>query len=226
MSILDPTSSSMQPLNFHDIDEKPLVLFNGEIYNFQYLAELHLKERKNLNSDTKVLATLLERYSLEEIIPMINGMYSITVVDYKENKVSFARDIFGQKPLYYWANEDKWIISSDILCIQDIVKSEICTSFLSDYIRSNEDIGTRGYLGSSPTAFREINGTKPGIIYEIKQGRVKKNCRSKEEIWKKYFIGNSQDSKSEKNFEEEFSSVIKTHLNTDVPNATALSGGD
>ena len=30
---------------------------------------------------------------------------------------------------------------------------------------------------------------------------------------------------NEKNFEEEFSSVIKTHLNTDVPNATALSGG-
>ena len=45
LSILDPTSSSMQPLNFHNIDEKPLVLFNGEIYNFQYLAELHLKER-------------------------------------------------------------------------------------------------------------------------------------------------------------------------------------
>ena len=80
--------------------------FNGEIYNFKKLASL-LKDDNIVNlSDTKVLVELISRFGIE-FIKKLQGMYSISVFDKKNNFLYLARDFFGKKPLYYFHDNDQ-----------------------------------------------------------------------------------------------------------------------
>ena len=105
LSILDLTEAGAQPMA--NEDGSVVIVFNGEIYNFQELrSELEAKGYKfHCGADTESLLHGYEEWG-EAVLDRLRGMYAFVIWDKKKNKLFGARDIFGIKPLYYYPMAD------------------------------------------------------------------------------------------------------------------------
>jgi asparagine synthase (glutamine-hydrolysing) len=85
--------------------ERYVIIFNGEIYN-------HLSLRRELDAagqappwrghaDTETLLAAIEAWGLETALQRCIGMWALALVDRQERQLHFARDRFGEKPLYW-----------------------------------------------------------------------------------------------------------------------------
>ena len=97
LSIIDLSSNSNQPIISED--ERYVVSFNGEIYNFKELSsKINKFKNKNINSDTRVLTEYIATYGIEKTCTDINGMFSIAVFDQKKT-ICILLGIFLEKNL-------------------------------------------------------------------------------------------------------------------------------
>ena len=71
LSIIDLQNGS-QPINTN----KSTLIFNGEIFNYIELKKKYLNDPKDLNSDTKVLSCLYEKFGLS-ILKELNGFFQL-----------------------------------------------------------------------------------------------------------------------------------------------------
>ena len=224
LSILDPMSSSMQPGNYNHIESSPVILFNGEVYNFKTLGRA--EGLCAPVSDTQVLERLLHRNTLLDVVPSLNGMFSICKIEKSFSEITFARDIFGQKPLYFWERNGSWAVSSDLFSLVMLTGAPVSESFLRKYLLSSEELGTRGFYDIGETPFQGIRSAEPGVCYEIANGTICESRVAQEKIWKDNFLINATNqSVSTEEFLTTFESVIDNYLSTDVENAVAFSGG-
>ena len=91
-------SSAQQPMR--SFNNKYIMLFNGEIYNYKELAKEYLSLKSNTFGDSRVLLELFSKFGLKAI-EKLNGMFAIVIYDQINRKVLLIRDRFGTKPLYY-----------------------------------------------------------------------------------------------------------------------------
>ena len=105
LSILDLSDIANQPMV--SFSGRYVIVFNGEIYNFQELSQL-LTTKFNVvfktSSDTEVLVNLIDCLGMTEALNMLEGMFAFAVFDKKNKKFFLARDRFGEKPLYLFQN--------------------------------------------------------------------------------------------------------------------------
>ena len=100
-------------------DGKLVLIHNGEIYNYQKLKTLLLRQHQfKTSSDSEVIVHLLEETyegdlldALKKVIGLLDGMYTIAVTD--GQSVVVARDPIGKKPLYYIENENVTYFASE-----------------------------------------------------------------------------------------------------------------
>ncbi|MCK8480607.1 asparagine synthase (glutamine-hydrolyzing) [Psychroserpens algicola] len=115
LSIID-LSTGDQPM--YSEDKSISIVFNGEIYNYQTLRH-QLKEQGfnfSTTSDTEVILKLYEAYGTDSFA-MLDGMFGLSIHDYKANKLYIARDFFGEKPLYYTNTKDCFYWASELKSI-------------------------------------------------------------------------------------------------------------
>lgn len=89
--------------------------FNGEIYNYQALRQtlMDLGYQFSTKSDTEVLAKAYLHWGTS-CFEYLEGMFAIAIIDFKLNRLFLARDINGEKPLYYFINHQFVIWSSEL----------------------------------------------------------------------------------------------------------------
>lgn len=103
LSFLGLSPSGHQPMT--NEDGSVVLVFNGEIYNFQ-------ETRSNLEqqgaefrgtSDTEVLMPLylLEGNDQPKMLRHLNGIFAFAIWDGRSQKLIVVRDALGIKPLYY-----------------------------------------------------------------------------------------------------------------------------
>ena len=114
LSIIDLNETGSQPM----VSKLGNVLaYNGEIYNFIDLKNELLK-KYNINfkgtSDTEILLYLIEIYGIEKTLDKIKGMFVFCFLDKIKEKVFFARDRIGEKPLYYGFNNGSFYFTSEL----------------------------------------------------------------------------------------------------------------
>ena len=85
------------------------LLFNGEVYNFDELKDTY--DLKDLDSDTVLVGRLIEKIGLKETLKVIYGAFSITYYDNINGELFLYRDTWGQKPLYYWLENENFFSS-------------------------------------------------------------------------------------------------------------------
>lgn len=119
--LYDNLEENKQPIILNDL----VLVFNGEIYNFNKL-ESFLKENcqnyTESKSDSQLLANLINHYynqymdennedvllkSLESVLPQLDGDYSFAIYDKKFNNIALSRDSIGVKPLFYGIDNEK-----------------------------------------------------------------------------------------------------------------------
>lgn len=112
LSIIDLTTGH-QPI-FNE-DQTKVIVFNGEIYNFQGLRkELEGKgHRFQTSTDTEVILHLFEEDG-DRAPERLHGMFAFAIYDRRASSLFLARDRFGEKPLYYSTAGGDFAFSSEI----------------------------------------------------------------------------------------------------------------
>ena len=105
-------------------DESVVLVFNGEIYNFQKLRkELESKGHKFRSStDTEVLLRLYielrkNKQSFDSLLKKLDGIFAFAIWDEQEHCLWVARDAVGVKPLYFSNKNDSFAFASEIKAI-------------------------------------------------------------------------------------------------------------
>jgi asparagine synthase (glutamine-hydrolysing) len=108
LSIID-LSTGQQPL-FNE-DGSVVVVFNGEIYNFQGLRhELEaLGHAFRTRTDTEVIVHAWEQWG-RDCVRRFRGMFALAVWDRNRGELFLARDRLGKKPLFYAVLPDGHVI--------------------------------------------------------------------------------------------------------------------
>ncbi|MFZ3577776.1 asparagine synthase (glutamine-hydrolyzing) [Virgibacillus sp. DJP39] len=115
LKIIDLSTDGSQPM--YNEDKSIVLIFNGEIYNYQELMK-DLSEKGhifNSSTDSEVIIHGYEEYGVD-ILHKVRGMFAFSIWDSKEDVMFIARDFFGIKPLYYTQNtvDNSFIFGSEI----------------------------------------------------------------------------------------------------------------
>ncbi len=221
LSIQDTSIKGRQPMVSQN--KRYILVFNGEIYNFKELRKKLIFKGASFksNSDTEVLLKLYE-YEGESFIHKIDGMFSIVIIDKIKNCLFLARDRFGIKPLYLYKNKNTFFISSEIKAFIPFSLEDSSWSFNSSFLK--EYIMFRDLTGEN-TFIQNVKKILPGYTMKIDQNlNITK---------KRYFnlsvpnlkINKLSIDENVEYLEELLIKNVKSHLISDVPIATTLSGG-
>ena len=116
LAIIDLSAAGHQPMATED--GRFVMVYNGEIYNFQELrVELEaLGHRFHSRTDSEVVLKSLAQWGLDAL-NRFNGMFALALWDKVKRELLLARDRYGIKPLYYAQVGSKFIFGSEIKAI-------------------------------------------------------------------------------------------------------------
>jgi len=217
LSIIDLVTGE-QPI--YSFDNKQVIVFNGEIYNYKEVKNILISKGYifNTTSDTEVLLYAYKEFG-NNFVNLIKGMFSIAIYDSSLEKLIIVRDRAGEKPLYYYVDDDIFIFSSELKSIlsTQLIDKSININALNQYLQLT-------YIPSPLTIFNGIYKLKPGHILEVD---FKRNIKITK-YWDIEFDDNNQiKSKKEciQELRENVFNSVEQALNADVPVGIFLSGG-
>ncbi len=113
LAVIDLTESGHQPMTHGD--GRYVVTYNGEIYNYREIrAELEAKgERFISSSDTEVLLAAYKVWG-RECVSHFRGMFAFALWDEREKSLFLARDRCGEKPLFYYRDDQCLAFASEL----------------------------------------------------------------------------------------------------------------
>ena len=215
LSIID-LSTGRQPMTFNDCT----IVYNGEIYNYIELRDDLRKSGHQFitTSDTEVILHLYFEFG-DDCINRLNGMFSFIIYDKRKKRLLIAKDHFGIKPLYWYADKKKVVFGSEIKAIlkhPDVI-AEPDRKNLYEYL-------TFQFILGEGTMFRNISKVLPGhyMTLDLASGGL-----TSVKYWE-------PDFKIDRYHTEEYFIVrlgeildqtISQQLRSDVPLGSYLSGG-
>lgn len=113
LAIIDPGPAGHQPMRCRIGNH--VVVFNGEIYNYQALRKQLIEHghRFYTDSDTEVLLRLYQHYG-QSMLDHLRGMYAFAIWDPHLAGLFLVRDPYGIKPLYYTNNKGEIRFASQV----------------------------------------------------------------------------------------------------------------
>lgn len=217
LKIIDLSDEAGQPM--YNEDKSCVLVFNGEIYNYQEL-RVTLKENGHIfksNTDSEVVIHAYEEYGVD-LLNKLRGMFAFAIWDTKNETMFLARDFFGIKPLYYTQNtsDNSFIFGSEIksfLKHPSFIK-ELNKDALKPYL-------TFQYSVLDETFFKGVYKLKPAHYMIYKNGEIKINrywdpMYNEKKDTLTYYVDKIKQSMEES---------VKYHKISDVKVGSFLSGG-
>lgn len=217
LSIIDLSANANQPMLSHN--QRYVIVFNGEVYNYNEIAK-QLKIEQKTTSDTEVILEALAKNGTESI-NLFNGMYAIALYDRKDETLTLIRDRIGIKPLFYFWDGSHFAFASELKALLklDIVKQNLKINYkaVNDYLHV-------GFIPEPQTIYENIYKF-PAASYGI----LKKNHFTIKKYWNINKHINAQTINNEKEAKEKLKELItdsvRYRLVSDVPFGVFLSGG-
>ena len=212
LSIID-IEGGKQPM--FSKDEKLVVVFNGEIYNYQELKSELSDYPFQTNSDTEVLLYGYKEWG-SELPKHLRGMFAFALYDIENKTLFCARDPFGIKPFYYYQNDGDFMFASEIKAFLDHpkFKKEFNESILAPYLSFS-------FTPTTETFFKGVKRLDAGYSLTYKDGEMSFN---------RYFelnfdIKKEDYDKTVDNISKVMTDSVNHHMISDVEVGSFLSSG-
>ena len=222
LSILDLSPAGHQPM--FSADERYVLIFNGEVYNYIELRE-ELKAKGHTfrsGTDSEVILAAYREWG-EQMLHRFNGMWAFVIYDRRDKTVFAARDRYGVKPFFYCIDGQRILFGSDIRSITAVLgrkpspDPETIFSFLA-FNRTDQN---------DSTFLNEVKKLDHGHSFKMRIGPGAPAEEKKFRPRKWYNIRNElkEPFKNPEEYREMFASAVGLRLRSDVPVGVCLSGG-
>lgn len=224
-------SMGMQRLSIIDLEqgEQPIynedgslvVVFNGEIYNYIELKSklIQLGHQFKTHTDTEVIVHAYEEWGVD-CLNRLNGMFAFAIYNLRSQQLFIARDRCGQKPLYYYYQNNILVFASEIkaLLLASIIPREVNLTAIDAYL------GLR-YVPEPQTLFKHIETLPAAHFLMLSKGEDIKIKR----YWDISLITDKNQFLSPtdalEKVHEKLQDAVKLVMRSDVPVGAYLSGG-
>ncbi len=217
LSIIDINAVSNQP--FYSNDERYVLVFNGEIYNFKEIKSQLTDYNFVTNSDTEVVLAAYLKWGAD-CLSKFNGMFAFAVLDTQTNRLELIRDRIGIKPLYYYYNQEYLVFSSEIRALLNsgLVDRKLNQSVLSEYLSYQTVLAPN-------TIIKGVYSLMPGCILKFNDEGI--SIRDYWTLWsfKDYTMEGRSKEVYQNQLKERFFEAIERRTVADVPVGAFLSGG-
>jgi len=232
LSILDLSPAGAQPMI--DPVTGHVIVFNGEIYNFQDLRQRLVAEGQRFQSsgDTAVMLRAISLHG-PGAVSWLRGMFAFACWDPKQRKLLLARDPLGIKPLYLARSrnpEAGWSVA-----FASEIRALLASGLLGTPRLNPEAVASHvwnGFVVGPSTAIEGVELAWPGELLEF--DGAGKTIRQ-EEFWRipERAPDPIMDERSavfrtamnEEGLAAVLEETMRVHLASDVPLAVFLSGG-
>ena len=218
LSIID-IATGQQPM-FNE-DNTVVVIFNGEIYNYQSLIpELQaLGHVFRTRSDTEVIIHAWEAWG-RDCVKRFRGMFAFALWDRNQQTFFMARDRLGVKPMYYALLDDGHLVfGSELksLLAHGQLKREIDPPAVEEYF-------ALGYVAEPRTIFKQAKKLSPAHTLVIRRGQA---LPEPQPYWDVHFTLDRQISADEacEEMAARLKESVRLRMIAEVPLGAFLSGG-
>jgi asparagine synthase (glutamine-hydrolysing) len=228
LAIVDLSPAGTQPMV--SASGRYTIVLNGEIYNHATLRR-QLEQQGKVqtawrgHSDTETLLAAIEAWGLAQAVQASTGMFAIALWDREQGTLSFVRDRFGEKPLYYAVTPDGLIFGSELkaLMTTGMLSKRLSRDAAAAFLRFNNIPGTQ-------TVFEGVHKLMPGHLVTFgAPGDRPESVQYWSVIaaWQhgraQPFKGSDQDAVQA--LERHLERVLHDQMLADVPLGAFLSGG-
>ena len=223
LSIIDLSEAGKQPM--HSQNDRFVITFNGEIYNFKNI-RTDLEKNKGIKftnqTDTQVLLEACSVYGIEKTLKLLEGMFAFALWDKQKKTLYLARDRVGKKPLYWGYVGNNVVFASELKAIN---KFPGFTKSLN--YKSISSFLQYGYINAPDSIYENINKVEPGGLIRINENKEVHVSK----FWSldNVITDGEQKSGSKQEIHEGLESLLKDSVRkrmiSDVPLGVMLSGG-
>jgi len=220
LSVIDLSSVANQPMLSQD--ERYVIVFNGEVYNFAAVKkELAQYYTFRTHSDTEVIVYAYAHWG-KEMVRKLEGMFALAIYDKQEDLLFVCRDRVGKKPLFYYQDNDHFIFASEIKSIRRHPiakqKSKINHQALYTFLHL-------GYIPTPFTVYDAVHKFPKGHTGTVKRGEPIKMSSYWNESDYAVPAANLSVDEAKSELKSRLHESVSRRLISDVPLGSFLSGG-
>ncbi len=221
LSIIDLSDAACEPM--HDPEERFVLIYNGEVYNYKELGrELEGKGHVlRTRSDAEVVLRAYRQWGAAAL-DRFNGMWAMAIWDREKRELFLARDRAGKKPLYYATGADGTLyFASEVRAFRVLgfrfgLNPQAAFDFLTQ--------GTYGHLHGTGF-FDGLSELPPAHYITVRAGERPVPHR----YWDVPVVAGPDrlpyDSNLQRRFRDLVMDAVALRLRSDVPVGATLSGG-
>ena len=225
LAIIDLSEAGRQPM--FSADERYVLVFNGEIYNYKELKQNLSEYTFITQTDSEVILAAYDRWDVD-CMSHFNGMFAFAIYDRKFEELILVRDRMGIKPLYYYQGHDFFIFSSELRALlgSGLIPRKLSPASLADYLHYQTVLAPE-------TIIEGVSMLMPGSYISLHQDK-NKGGKINADIHSYWQIASpikalSPEGKSKKRIRKDIfnllSASVERRLIADVPFGAFLSGG-
>lgn len=161
LSILDISEKGSQPMIHKN---NWIITYNGELYNHHEIRNfLANNYNKKINwdgtSDTETILKSVDILGVKKSLNLFEGMFAFGLYNKSEKKLYLARDRMGEKPLYFYNKDQKFIFASELSIFKKVkeLNLKINEESVLNFIQT-------GYVSAPNSIFKDIHKLKPGTL--------------------------------------------------------------
>lgn len=219
LSIIDLSAAANQPM--HSASGRYVMVYNGEVYNFNDLRSKLPQQQWHTHSDSEVILELFAAFG-EQSFAWLNGIFALAIYDTQEQKLWLVRDQLGIKPLFIARGQSSLSFASELKTVAaagGTTARQINRSTIPYFLHL-------GYIPEPYTIYEGIEKFPAGHYGMLD---IQSNNWQISRYWNAadYYLSNpvQDEAQALKTYKEKLFAAVNRQMISDVPLGTFLSGG-
>jgi len=217
LSIIDLSSAGHQPMV--SADGNLVLIFNGEIYNYQELKQQLPAYPFQTQTDTEVILAAWQEWG-RDCVHRFNGMFAFAIWDRVRQEAFIFRDRLGIKPLYFYRRGEVLLFTSEVraLLASGLVPRKLNPAAFADYLRYQT-------VHAPDTMVLGVQMLLPGHFMHVRNKQVEMAVYWSPEKNASHEAAGKPYQEVKKDIHDLLQKAVARRLVADVPFGAFLSGG-